>query len=294
MRSLLSVCVSQVRRPLRGPSHLLTPTSYREPWFLSRATSNSLLHDDALTVSGPYINWSVPESLCLRSGRHRTYRPYIMASTVIFITGANRGLGLALLQKYLVQPNHIVIAGNRNPTHPSSQALADLPKGEGSKLIVVKLDALIDQDAFVAVESLQKDHGVDHIDIVIANAGVSHAWPPVAELKLEDLRGHLTPNVYGMITLYQATRPLLHRSLREPIFTPIGSSAGCIACVFSCPFTIFEIHQARPNREQQSAANSKCGLRSHQSSCKLVHSAYQQRGRLAERLCNEAVVQWYG
>ena len=155
-----------------------------------------------------------------------------MTSTVVFITGTNRGLGLGLLQKYLAQPNHTVIAGNRNPAHPSSKALTDLPKGEGSKLIVVKLDASVDQDAFTAVEVLQKDHGIDHLDIVIANAGVSYAWPPVAELKLKDLRDHMAPNAYGVIALYQATRPLLRKSSREPIFTPIGSSAGCIACVY--------------------------------------------------------------
>jgi norsolorinic acid ketoreductase len=136
------------------------------------------------------------------------------------------------LQKYLAQPNHTVIAGNRNPDHPSSLALADLPKGAGSKLIVVKLDASVNQDAFTAVEVLQKNHGIGHFDIVIAIAGVSHAWPPVAELKLEDLRDHMAPNAYGVITLYQATRTLLQKSSREPIFAPIGSSAGCIACVY--------------------------------------------------------------
>lgn len=155
-----------------------------------------------------------------------------MASTIVFITGANRGLGLGLLQRYLAKPNHTVIAGNRNPDHPTSQALADLPKGEGSKLIVVKLDASVDQDAFTAVEVLQKEHGIVHLDIVIPNAGVSYAWPPVAELKLDDLRGHMAPNAYGVITLYQATRPLLQKSSREPIFSPIGSTAGCIACVY--------------------------------------------------------------
>ncbi|CAN9083303.1 unnamed protein product [Alternaria alternata] len=151
-----------------------------------------------------------------------------MSSTTVLITGANRGLGLGLLQRYLAQPNHTVIAGNRNPAHPSSQALAQLPKGEGSKLIVVKIDASIEEDASIAVKELQDNHGIDYLDIVIANAGVAYTYPSVAELKLDDLRGHMRPNVYGFVTLYQATRALLQKSQREPIFTPIGSSAGCI------------------------------------------------------------------
>jgi norsolorinic acid ketoreductase len=160
-----------------------------------------------------------------------------MASTIVLITGANRGLGLGLLQRYLAQPNHTVIAGNRDPGHPSSQALSKLPKGEGSKLIVVKIDASIREDAFSAVKQLQNNHGINHIDIVIANAGVSYAWPTVAELKLDDLHGHLGPNVYGFITLYQATRTLLQNSSKEPIFTPIGSTAGCIT--FVSPLLLF-------------------------------------------------------
>ncbi|CAN9240602.1 unnamed protein product [Alternaria alternata] len=146
-----------------------------------------------------------------------------MTSTTVLITGANRGLGLGLLQRYLAQPNHTVIAGNRNPAHPSSQALAKLPKGEGSKLIVVKIDASIEEDASIAIKELQDHHGIDHLDIVIANAGVAYTYPSVAELKLDDLRGHMAPNVYGFVTLYQATRALLQKSQREPIFTPIGN-----------------------------------------------------------------------
>lgn len=152
-----------------------------------------------------------------------------MTSTIVLITGANRGLGLGLLERYLALPNHTVIAGNRNPAHPSSQALTKLPKGDGSKLIVVKIDASVEEDAFSAVKELQSVHDINHLDIVIANAGVSYAWPSVAELTLEDLRGHLGPNVYGFISLYQATRELLQKSPGKPIFTPIGSIAGCVA-----------------------------------------------------------------
>lgn len=154
-----------------------------------------------------------------------------MAPTVVLITGANRGLGRGLLERFLALPDHTVIAGNRNPAHPTSQSLNELPRGPGSKLIVVKIDAAVDQDAFDAVKELQEKHGIQHLDIVIPNAGVSFAWPRVADVKLDDLRAHLAPNVYGFLTLYQATRALLQKSTREPILAPIGSVAGVLACV---------------------------------------------------------------
>ncbi|KAH7140868.1 hypothetical protein EDB81DRAFT_885572 [Dactylonectria macrodidyma] len=152
-----------------------------------------------------------------------------MAPTFVLITGANRGLGLGLLKRYLALPNHVVIAGNRDPEHPTSKELANLPLGEGSRLIVVKIDASIDQDAFDAVEELQKSHGIERLDVVIANAGVSYVWPLVVDLKIDDLKGHMNPNVYGFVTLYQATRPLLQKSPNEPMFVPMGSTAGNLA-----------------------------------------------------------------
>ncbi|PVH81113.1 norsolorinic acid reductase-like protein [Cadophora sp. DSE1049] len=149
-----------------------------------------------------------------------------MTSTIVLISGANRGLGKGLLELYLAKPDHIVIAANRDPENAASKALAKLPTGSGSRLIVVKVDASIETDALEAVKTLTSQ-GIDHIDIVIANAGVSYAWPKVSELKIEDLQGHLVPNVFGVVWLYQATLPLLLKAER-PKFATIGSTSGCL------------------------------------------------------------------
>ncbi|KAK6952867.1 hypothetical protein Daesc_005164 [Daldinia eschscholtzii] len=134
-----------------------------------------------------------------------------MAPTVVLISGANRGLGKGLLELYLAKPNHIVIAANRNPDHPTSKALEQLPKGENSRLIVIKVDASVESDAAEGIKQLAAQ-GIDHIDIVIANAGVLYVCPKVSEVKTEDLQGHLTPNVFGVIWLFQAAIPLLKKS----------------------------------------------------------------------------------
>ncbi|KAI1392402.1 NAD(P)-binding protein [Hypoxylon trugodes] len=151
-----------------------------------------------------------------------------MAPIVVLISGANRGLGKGLLKRYLAQPDHIIIAANRDPEHQTSKDLADLPAASGSCVIVVKLDAVAESGAADAVEELRAKHGIEHLNIVIANAGVSYVWPSVADAKIEDMRGHMEPNVYGVVRLYQATRPLLKKSEKEPIFTPMGSTAGLV------------------------------------------------------------------
>ncbi|KAI1102856.1 NAD(P)-binding protein [Jackrogersella minutella] len=147
-----------------------------------------------------------------------------MAPTTVLISGANRGLGKGLLERYLARPNHIAIAANRNPENSTSKALAGLPKGQNSRLIVIKVDASVESDAAGGVKQLIAQ-GIDHLDIVIANAGVSYAWPKVSEVKTAELQGHLTPDLFGLIWLYQATLPLLKKSV-GPKWITIGTIAG--------------------------------------------------------------------
>ena len=148
-----------------------------------------------------------------------------MSPTIVLVSGANRGLGKGLVQLYLAKPDHVVIAANRDPEASSSKALSELPTGPGSRLIVVKVDASAEADASEAVKTLTAKDGIDHLDIVIANAGVSYVWPTVAVLKISDLRAHIEPNVYGTVWLYQAALPLLHKSA-NPKFITMGSTAG--------------------------------------------------------------------
>jgi NAD(P)-dependent dehydrogenase (short-subunit alcohol dehydrogenase family) len=148
-----------------------------------------------------------------------------MTQTVnVLISGANRGLGKGLVERFLLRPNHTVIAANRRTDELSSQALRDLPIGSGSRLIIVRCDASVNTDPARTMEEL-RDQRVDHLDIVIANAGIAQAYPLVKDLNLADLQSHLTPNVFGVVALYQAARALLLKGARPRWFT-MGSSAG--------------------------------------------------------------------
>lgn len=154
----------------------------------------------------------------------RTPHLTTMAPTTVLISGANRGLGKALVERYLARDDHTVIAAVRDPDHPTSKALADLPAGQHSRLLVVKIDSTAEADALKAVEELSKQ-GIDRLDLVIANAGVARAFPKVSELKVADLQAHIAPNVFGVVWLYQAALPLLRKSA-QPKWVTMGSSAG--------------------------------------------------------------------
>ena len=162
-----------------------------------------------------------------------------MAPTIVLITGANRGLGEGILKRYLAKPDHIVIAANRNPDHETSKALADLPKGTRSRLIVVKIDARSETDASTAIQEL-KDQGIDHLDIVIANAAFIIPFVKIEDATLADVRASTETNIYGFFLLYQATLPLLLKS-QSPTWITIGSGAGSI--VVSAPVNIIFLIQ---------------------------------------------------
>ncbi|KAE9568708.1 hypothetical protein CGMCC3_g15112 [Colletotrichum fructicola] len=156
-----------------------------------------------------------------------------MAPTIVLITGANRGIGKGLLEKYLARPNHTVIGTVRDPDHESSKALASLPKAKGSSLVLVKFDITVKADGLDAVKQLEAQ-AIDHLDIVIANAGVCFAWPKVSEIKVEDIEGHYVPNVHGLIFTYQATLHLLKKSKNGKWIT-IGSCSAWLTNQLDMP-----------------------------------------------------------
>ncbi|KAH7160982.1 hypothetical protein EDB81DRAFT_866591 [Dactylonectria macrodidyma] len=85
--------------------------------------------------------------------------------TTVLITGGNRAIGKGFVQTFLSRPATTVVVAVRNPEHATSKSLHELPKGEGSLLILAKLDSNITSDA--------GEHGIQALDIVIANAGIA-------------------------------------------------------------------------------------------------------------------------
>ncbi|KAL3487270.1 NAD(P)-binding protein [Aspergillus germanicus] len=148
-----------------------------------------------------------------------------MAPSVVLITGANRGIEKGILKLYLKKPNHTVIAAIRDPTHPTAEALTEIPiSAAGTKLHLVKVEATSPTDPFDAVNELAF-RGIHHIDIVIANAGIALGWEKVRDADPEIIQKHVDVNVYGFLYLYQSFRNLL-KEATDPKWVTIGSGAA--------------------------------------------------------------------
>ncbi|WVQ81961.1 hypothetical protein IAT38_004088 [Cryptococcus sp. DSM 104549] len=135
------------------------------------------------------------------------------SSKIVLITGANRGIGLGITKIYLSK-GWTVVAAVRDPSA--------FPKLDGT-VIPVKVDSLSLTDAKEAVEELKTKHGITHLDVVIANAGISENFNDVKALDIDVLDKHHFVNVRGPVVLYQAVYPLLGEG---STFTVISSYLG--------------------------------------------------------------------
>ncbi|WYZ41242.1 hypothetical protein EsH8_V_000137 [Colletotrichum jinshuiense] len=143
------------------------------------------------------------------------------------ITGANRGIGKGYVSLLLQRPSTTIVAGVRDPSHDSSKALTELPKADGSKVILVKIDSAVESDPATAIETIQKDHGITSLDIVIANAGISHSSTRSREIQHESALNHFAINSVAPLILLNAAAPLLKASKTgNPIFVGISSLIG--------------------------------------------------------------------
>lgn len=146
--------------------------------------------------------------------------------TVVFITGASRGIGRTLVGTFLLRPKHTVIGSVRDTTAGYVKELEALPKAEGSRLQLVKIESRNSADPAAAIANLA---GVDHIDVVVANAGGAgeNAMVPLDVVSAEIVTDTFTVNTLGPLALYQAVKPLLEKS-QAPKWVSVSSAAGSI------------------------------------------------------------------
>lgn len=82
---------------------------------------------------------------------------------------------------------------------------------------------------------LKDAHGITSLDIVIANAGISNYYGPLTTTPLEEFRSHYEVNTIGVVTLFQATWPLLQKSSVAPKFVALSTAVASMGDMASLP-----------------------------------------------------------
>jgi NAD(P)-dependent dehydrogenase (short-subunit alcohol dehydrogenase family) len=164
-----------------------------------------------------------------------------MGQTIVFITGANQGLGFEVVKKLAAeQPNFIIILGIRELAK-GKQAIAEVSTiHEGTSLHAVEIDVTSDESIATAVKTVESTHG--RIDVLHNNAGISHGKDSTTRANLHQgmntcdhthLPIDLTytvfdVNVAGVLLVTQAFLPLLRKS-KIPRVVIMSSDLGSIA-----------------------------------------------------------------
>jgi len=135
--------------------------------------------------------------------------------TIIFITGANKGLGHETARR-LIAEGHTVLIGARDPDAGAAAA-----RELGGRF--VRIDVTDDASVSRAAEDVSRHEG--RIDVLINNAGI-HG--PHGDVTADALAEVLDVNVVGVVRTTDAFLPLLRRSA-DPVVVNVSSAMGSLA-----------------------------------------------------------------
>ncbi|MCX4527171.1 MULTISPECIES: SDR family oxidoreductase [unclassified Streptomyces] len=143
---------------------------------------------------------------------------------VALITGANKGIGLAIARQ-LGEQGVVVLVGARDEV--LGKQAADTLSGDGINAVPLRLDVTDPASAAEAAGEIERRYG--RLDILVNNAGVAGRFTGTAdEATAADLREVYETNVFGVVTVTHAMLPLLRRAAAGRVVN-LSSHVGSLA-----------------------------------------------------------------
>lgn len=127
--------------------------------------------------------------------------------TVAMVTGGNRGLGLEAVRRMAGKGWRVFLAARDSER---GMHAADMLAGEGLDIEFVELDVTSDESVAAAVKAIAGR--VDHLDVLVNNAGVGGPLLDPADMDADMLRALYEVNVFGQVRVTHALLPLLRES----------------------------------------------------------------------------------
>lgn len=156
------------------------------------------------------------------------------------ITGANRGIGLALAREFTAR-GHSVIATARDP------GAADALKATGAS--VYRLDVASGDE----IATLKAELGDTPVDILINNAGIEGALTPIGETDYDSFRKTLEVNTLGPVRMMESfTANVAASDLKKMVV--MSSKMGSIHVTDASWAMIYRVSKAGVNMAFRCAA----------------------------------------
>ncbi|WP_374163207.1 SDR family NAD(P)-dependent oxidoreductase [Arcticibacter sp. MXS-1] len=153
---------------------------------------------------------------------------------VALVTGANQGVGFQIA-KALAANGYTVYVGSRKLGN-GEKAAAEI----GTNAIATELDVTQQSTISAAAAQIEKEQG--HLDLLVNNAGISHAGKPGRTMEeiladgrattasLDEVRAVWETNVFGVIAVTQTLLPLLRKSSAARIVN-VSSGLGSLTWI---------------------------------------------------------------
>jgi len=167
---------------------------------------------------------------------------------VAFVTGANRGLGLAFVKGLLDTGVTKVYAGARDIT-----SLSDLVKESEGKVIPVALDVTDKEGVFNAAQVCAD------VNLVINNAGIASYDSLTNAREFDNARQEMEVNYFGALNMIRAFQPVL-KEQGGGTFVSISSIAGLVNFPF---FASYSASKAAVHSLIQGARNELATQNTH-------------------------------
>lgn len=141
----------------------------------------------------------------------------------IFITGSNRGIGLAIVQAYLERGAVEIFAACRQPH--SATELQALAKTYPQQLHLIELEVTEHASIERAVSKVQKL--TDALDVVINNAGIDPAGQSFAAISAKTMLAVYAVNTVAPLMISKAFLPLLNKG-KHPRLVQISTEMASL------------------------------------------------------------------
>ncbi|KAB5578182.1 hypothetical protein GE09DRAFT_1022165 [Coniochaeta sp. 2T2.1] len=166
-------------------------------------------------------------------------------NTIYLVTGTNRGIGKHIVSALVQRPSTTVIATLRDP----SFTFTDISTHPTSKLVPIVLNDKIPEISYASLP-FRLSLIVDHIDIVIANAGYASGFRAIQNTDIDDIVTDLQVNTIGVVKLFSAVQKLLLSEGRkgEKKFVLISSNLASIGGRPEVPSASYSISKAAANQ----------------------------------------------
>jgi NAD(P)-dependent dehydrogenase (short-subunit alcohol dehydrogenase family) len=141
----------------------------------------------------------------------------------VLITGANRGIGLGLVEACLAHGDR-VFAGCRKPREAAK--LRTLAATHPDCLFLLALD-VIDETAIARAAQAVQDQARG-LDLLVNNAGIFPSGNALSSLEVETLLHTMEVNAIAPVMVARACVPLLKRG-NHPVIINVSSDSGSLA-----------------------------------------------------------------